>query len=201
MIRINLLGEGKVKGAGTARGMAAAPADRTIRLGMALAAILVPAVIIYVWQLDLAARSDRLTAQIKAALREKERLATFAKESEVLEKRRTSIERRIEAIELLKKNQSRPVLVLDRLSDCVQSTPGLWLQELNQKGRVFSLRGLVRGSPDGVADFIASLQQVGKFEEVALINIQEQNGRYAFAVSFAAPLAVEAESGRTGPAG
>ena len=103
------------------------------------------------------------------------------------------MERRIRAIERLRAIQSRPVRVLDLLSDCVQAVPGLRLRELSRKEGTFSLRGLVPGDSSRVSELVACLQRTGELDRVELLHFQEQKGHYAFALSFAE--AVPGESG------
>ena len=70
--------------------------------------------------------------------------------------------------------------------------PGLRLQELSRKDRAFSLRGLVSGKGSNrVSEFIARLQSTAEFHRVELIHFQEQNGHYAFALSFEGAVADE----------
>ena len=101
-----------------------------------------------------------------------------------MEQAARAMERRIRAIERLRALQSRPVRVLDLLSDCVQAVPGLRLRELSRKEGTFSLRGLVSGDSSRVSEFVARLQSTGELDRVELLHFQDQKGHYAFAVSF-----------------
>ena len=182
MLRINLAGD-----AGT--GLAGPPPrrlhwGRTLQRLLALGVILGAMGVVLAWRMEQAARSDRLEAGIQRARRQRQRQQDLAREIQGLEQRGRSMEGRIRAIERLRALQARPVQVLDLLSDCVQAVGGLRLQELSQKGRVFSVRGLVRGESGRVSDFIARLQRTGEFQRVELIHFQEQEGHYTFALSF-----------------
>ena len=116
--------------------------------------------------------------------RQRQQHRELARELQGLEQAGRSMEGRVRAIEQLRALQERPVRVLDVLSDCVEAVPGLRLQELSRKDGTFSLRGLVSGESSRVSEFIARLQHTGEFDRVELIHFQEQNGRYAFALSF-----------------
>ena len=139
---------------------------------------------IYFWMQTLEKQDEDLTRQITLARKEKVRQEGLLKENEVFEKRRKLLESRINVIEALKKNQSGPVRVLDALSDCVQRSEGVWLKDLTQKDNVITLNGTAMGSPDAVADFITSLMRVGNFKNVNLINLQEADNKYTFAITF-----------------
>jgi Tfp pilus assembly protein PilN len=182
MIRINLLGRSKVRAVKprAIRG----PSNQALQLFMAVFVVVISVGIVYFWQKILWQQDADLTRQISMARREKIRQEGLLKENQEFEKRRKLLETRIDVIESLKKNQSGPVQVLDRLADCVQRTDGLWLRELIQKDTVITISGLVMGSPDVIADFITNLEKVGKFRNVNLINVQEVETKYSFSITF-----------------
>jgi type IV pilus assembly protein PilN len=184
MIKINLLGRAKVKAAKTRVRAVRGPSNALISLIMAISVIVVALGIVFSWNQVVSLQDIDLTKQIARAKKEKLRQETLLKENEVFEKRRKLLEARIDVIESLKKNQSGPVRILDSLSDCVQRTEGLWLRELQQKESLFTVNGLVMGSPNVIADFITSLEQVGKFKNVNLINVQEAESKYTFSITF-----------------
>ncbi|HVN80340.1 MAG TPA: PilN domain-containing protein [Terriglobia bacterium] len=184
MIKINLLGRAKVKAAKTKVRAVRGPSNALISLIMAISVIVVALGIVFSWNQVVSQKDNDLTKQIARAKKEKLRQENLLKENEVFEKRRKLLEARIDVIEALKKNQSGPVRILDSLSDCVQRTEGLWLRELQQKESLFTVNGLVMGSPNVIADFISSLEQVGKFKNVNLINVQEAESKYTFSITF-----------------
>ena len=182
MIRINLLGKTKAK-VTKARRMRST-SNQTLSLIMAVSVILIAVGIVYFWLQALEKEDAELSRQIMLAKKEKVRQEGLLKENEVFEKRRRLLEARINVIEALKKNQSGPVQVLDVLSDCVQRSNGIWLRDLTQKENLITLNGTAMGSPDAVADFISNLIQVGNFKNVNLINLQEADSKYTFALTF-----------------
>ncbi len=182
MIRINLLGRTKVR-AVKARAVHG-PSHQVLQLIMAISVVVISIGIVYFWQKILWQQDSDLTRQISLARREKVRQEGLLKENQEFERRRKLLETRIEVIESLKRNQSGPVQVLDKLSDCVQRTDGLWLRELVQKDTVITINGFVKGSPDVIADFITNLEHVGKFRNVNLMNVQEVEAKYSFSITF-----------------
>ena len=184
MIKINLLGRAKVRAPKTKVRAVRGPSNALISLIMAISVMVVALGIVYSWNQVVSRQDIELTKQIARAKKEKLRQEALLKENEVFDKRRKLLESRIDVIESLKKNQSGPVRILDSLSDCVQRTEGLWLRELQQKESLFTVNGLVMGSPNVIADFITSLEQVGKFRNVNLINVQEAESKYTFSITF-----------------
>lgn len=184
MIKINLLGHAKVKSARPKVRVGRGPSNTLISLIMAICIIVAAVGIVFFWNQVVSQQDSELTKQIARARKEKLRQESLLKENDVFDKRRKLLEARIDVIESLKKNQSGPVRTLDLLSDCVQRTDGLWLRELLQKESLFTVSGLVMGSPNVIADFISNLEQVGKFKNVNLINVQEAESKYTFSITF-----------------
>jgi Tfp pilus assembly protein PilN len=182
MIRINLLGKAKVKAARPKTVRAAS--NQALQAIMAISVLVISIGIIYFWERILSQQDTDLSRQIAQARKEKIRQESLLKENETFEKRRKLLENRISVIESLKKNQSGPVQVLDILSDCVQRTDGLWLKDFVQKENVITLSGIAMGSPSVIADFLTNLEQLGKFKNVTLVNIQEVDAKYSFSITF-----------------
>ncbi len=182
MIRINLLGKAKVKAARTKA--VRSSSSQTLMAIMAASIVLISVGIVYFWEKALSQRDTELSTQIAQARKEKARQESLLKENEVFEKRRKLLETRIGVIEALKHNQSGPVQVLDVLSDCVQRTDGLWLRDFVQKDNLITVSGLAMGSPSVIADFLTNLENLGKFKNVTLMNIQEVETKYSFSITF-----------------
>ena len=180
MIRVNLAGDGGSSPARLGRADRGRTLQRLLTLGLTLGAVAV----ILNWRMEQAARSQGLQARIQQVSRQRQQQQELARELQGLEQQGRAMERRIRAIERLRELQAYPVRVLDLLSDCVQAVPGLRLQELSRKDGAFSLRGLVTGESARVSEFIARLQHTGEFDQVELIRFQEQDGHYAFTLSF-----------------
>jgi len=182
MININLLGRGKVK-AVRARKIRTA-SNQALQIVMAISVIVISVGVDYFWQRALVKQDEEVSRQIVLAKREKVRQEGLLKENEAFENRRKLLEARINVIESLKKNQSGPVRILDILSDCIQQSEGVWLKDLTQKDNMVTINGTAMGSPDNVADFMTNLVRVGNFRNVNLVNLQADNNRYTFSITF-----------------
>lgn len=191
MIRINLAGDAGAGLAGPPVRSGRVDRSRALQRLLALGVILGAAAVVLNWRMEQAARSRGLEARIQQVRRQRQQQQQLARELQELEQGGRSMERRIRAIERLRALQARPVRLLDLLSDCVQAVPGLRLQELSRKNGTFSLRGLVSGESSRVSEFIARLQRTGELDRVELLHFQEQNGHYAFALSFEEAIAEE----------
>ena len=182
MIRINLLGRGKVKAVKAKKIRTAS--NQAIQLIMAISVVVISVGIVFFWERALVKQEEEVSRQIVQAKKEKVRQEGLLKENEAFEKRRKLLETRINVIESLKKNQSGPVRVLDVLSDCIQQSEGVWLRELTQKDNMITINGTAVGSPDNIADFMTNLVRVGNFRNVNLVNLMEDNNHYTFSITF-----------------
>lgn len=102
------------------------------------------------------ARIEREAAQHKAAIAEG---ARFKKEKE-------DLERRVALIDLIARNQTRPIYLLDALADAVPRQ--VWLTSMEEKEKVLKVAGSAF-STTAVADFMANLRSSGKFKDVDLL--------------------------------
>lgn len=193
MIKINLLGKVKVRAAKPKKVRRGVP-TQILQLIMLICVLLLSLGSIFFWERALAQRDDNLTIEISRAKKEKARQESLLKENEVFEKRSKLLQTRLDAISDLKRNQAGPVRILDLLSDCVQKTEGLWLRDLTQKDNQVTITGSVMGTPNGIADFITNLEQIGKFKNINLLTAQEANNRYTFSITFEAQIVPKAES-------
>lgn len=182
MIRINLLGRGKVRAVKAKKIRSAS--NQAIQLIMAISVVVISVGIVFFWERALVKQEEEVSRQIVQAKKEKVRQEGLLKENEAFEKRRKLLETRINVIESLKKNQSGPVRVLDVLSDCIQQSEGVWLRELTQKDNTITINGTAVGSPDNIADFMTNLVRVGNFRNVNLVNLLEDNRHYTFSITF-----------------
>ena len=182
MIRINLLGRGKVKAVKAKKIRSAS--NQAIQLIMAISVVVISVGIVFFWERALVKQEEEVSRQIVQAKKEKVRQEGLLKENEAFEKRRKLLETRINVIEKKKKNQSGPVRVLDVLSDCIQQSEGVWLRELAQKDNTITVNGTAVGSPDNIADFMTNLVRVGNFKNVNLVNLMEDNHHYTFSITF-----------------
>lgn len=102
------------------------------------------------------ARMDVEIARHKAAIAEGQR---FKKEKE-------EMERRVALIDLIARNQARPIYLLDALADTVPQD--IWLNSMEEKEQVLKITGSAY-STTAVADFMSNLKNSGKFKDVDLV--------------------------------
>lgn len=107
----------------------------------------------------LTAELTRLEGEIakhKAAITEGNR---FKKEKE-------DLERRVALIDVISRNQSRPIYLMDALVDVIPQD--VWLTSLEEKEQVLKIVGAAFSST-AVADFMSNLKNSGKFRDVDLL--------------------------------
>jgi len=102
------------------------------------------------------ARLEAETARHKVAIAEGTR---FKKEKEELE-------RRVALIDVIARNQARPIYLLDALVNTVP--PDVWLTSVEEKEQVLKIAGSAF-STTAVADLMSNLKNSGKFRDVDLI--------------------------------
>lgn len=167
MIRINL------SGAARARGKRAAAAATEyagegpspvvfVLIGVVLLAILVGGP--FYWLTSQAKDLDQKTAV--AEKRFTELKATKARVDQQ-QKLADDIQRRIDVIAKLRKDQGGPVELLRTVGDTVNATDAVWLATMKDDGVNINLEG-VAFSPHAVANLMANLKRTGYFKSVEL---------------------------------
>ncbi len=175
MIKINLVREGRaVRGAGAAPVMAtavagaAAPGNLNNIIIIALVALAVVIAGGY-WFINDRTRARR---QEEVAVRkaEADKLEAIIKEVEEFQRRKDSLQNRIDLINQLKQNQKGPVHIMDQIS---RDLPDLvWLDRMSiAAGRIsVSGRGL---NPNAIANFVENVKNDPYFEEPQLGNVTQ----------------------------
>ncbi|HYO14963.1 MAG TPA: PilN domain-containing protein [Thermoanaerobaculia bacterium] len=204
MIRINLLSEGKraaVRKTKPAGGLKLEGQD--VGQWMLAAGIILGLAALggAWWLLDRQVEQKR--AEVAAAEREVEALASVIKEVEDYKEKKSELERKIGIINDLKANQRGPVRVMDHISRALPEL--LWLDRMRMTSSVIEIEGRAFNT-NAVANFIENLDKVPEFEEPTLKDTQEQaGGIYKFVINFTysfAPRAPEgAEQTASGDAG
>ena len=206
MIKINLVREGRaVRGAGAAPGAAAAavaaaggPSNLNTMLivaGLALGAVVGGGW----WVIEKNKLSDR-RGQVATKQVEAQRLESIIKEVEEYQKRKDSLQRRIDLINQLKQNQKGPVKIMDRVS---QDLPDLvWLDKMNMSGGLITISG--RGlNPNAIANFVENVKNDPLFEEPDLSSLNQASANppvYNFEMTFHFTYAPKGEAGAAGAA-
>jgi len=206
LIKINLVREGRaVRGAGAAPGAAAAavaaaggPSNLNTMLivaGLALGAVVGGGW----WVIEKNKLSDR-REQVATKQVEAQRLESIIKEVEEYQKRKDSLQRRIDLINQLKQNQKGPVKIMDRVS---QDLPDLvWLDKMNMSGGLITISG--RGlNPNAIANFVENVKNDPLFEEPDLSSLNQASANppvYNFEMTFHFTYAPKGEAGAAGAA-
>lgn len=175
MIKINLVREGRaVRGAGAAPSAAAAAVAGPSNLNnvFIISGAILGLIIGGGWWLlekrNLSERRDTVAAKTAEA----QRLDAIIKEVEEFQKRKDSLQKRIDLINTLKQNQRKPVRIMDRVS---QDLPDLvWLDKMSMSGGVITLAG--RGlNPNAIANFVENVKNDPLFEEPDLSDVTQQS--------------------------
>ena len=168
MIKINLVREGRaVRGAGAAPAAAAAAAagggkaNNLLILGLLVIGVVLAAGYWFIKNRELKEREETVAARQAEA----DKLEAIIKEVEQFQKRKESLQNRIDLINQLKQNQKGPVRIMDRIS---QDLPDLvWLDKMNVTGGRITLQG--RGlNPNAIANFVENVKKDPYFEEPEL---------------------------------
>jgi Tfp pilus assembly protein PilN len=146
MIKINLLDSVTERNNGTAlvveRRMAN-PASRLLLMSVAVAVLLLIVIVGDVVSTQMAkTEADRQLAEQQQIATE---LAAVTKEMKELDQKIQNIDTRIETIKRLRGSQAGPSAVLEGLRERIASSPGLYLEGIEQKGEQLTITG---SSPD-----------------------------------------------------
>ena len=140
---------------------------------------------------------------------EMQKLRSVLTQVQKFESRKAQLQQRVTLIEQLRRGQSSPVHVLDKISKSVPDR--LWLTDLKQTGAEFAISGLST-SMTGLSDFIANLEATKYFKRpVDIVDSQVQNDektgelvKFSIKATFVDPTApappVQQPSGRGGVA-
>jgi len=160
MIRINLAPPSAKRKAGFAL--------PDFNLGMALGGLFL-ALLLFLggWYWSLAAERKRLTTEIADNKREAERLKVVIAEGQRFRRDKEALERRVNAIDTVARQQTRPVYLMDSVVD--QLPKDLWLTRMEEKGTQLKFAGSTY-SATSLSDFMANLKASGKFKDVDIVD-------------------------------
>src|SRR5215470_7055788 len=129
MIKVNLAGsQKKTVAKAPTRSKPAGPSNAMPLLHLVI--IVGTAVAGYFWYSGLTSESAELSSRIGALQEEQTKLDVIIKQNQIYEARKIALEKRIQVIEDLKKNQLSPVVVLDALDEAIDRTRYVWLSNL-----------------------------------------------------------------------
>jgi type IV pilus assembly protein PilN len=189
VIKINLVREGRaVRGAGAAPAAAAAsaagPGASNLNNILIVALLLLGAVAaLGYWFVQKRALDERKESVEPRGAGAK-KLGAIIKEVEDYQKRKDSLQQRIDLINQLKQNQKGPVRIMDQIS---RDLPDLvWLDRMEITGGAITLQG--RGlNPNAIALFVENVKNDPYFEEPQLGTMAQISSApvvYSFDMSF-----------------
>ena len=204
MIKINLVREGRaVRGAGAAPGAAAAVAvggPSNLNTMLIVAGVAIGVVIGGGWWVIEKNKLSGKRSEVDTKTREAQRLESIIKEVEEYQRRKDSLQKRIDLINQLKQNQKGPVKIMDRVS---QDLPDLvWLDRMTMSGGLITIQG--RGlNPNAIANFVEAIKKDPLFEEPDLSAMNQVTVNppvYNFDMTFHFTYAPKGEAGAPGAA-
>lgn len=168
MIRINLLGVPKPKkGKRAAVAMGGGGGGGASIVVVALVVAIITAAGNYFWYYSLQKDAKDLQRQIQDADRESRRLSDIKAKYFELKKQKELLERRVNVIHELQKNQKGPSQLLALVGDTVNKTDAVWLDTLADDGAQLTLTGKAL-SVNAVANLMENLKQTGEFKSVEI---------------------------------
>jgi type IV pilus assembly protein PilN len=182
MIKINLLSEGKRPAAVRKKSAGAKLEGQDIGQWMLLVGIVVGLLALGgAWWLQNQ-KTQAKQAEVAAAQREVDELASVIKEVEDYKAKKAELERKIGIINDLKANQRGPVRVMDYVSRALPEL--LWLDTMTMNASSINIEGRAF-TTNAVANFIDNLDKVPEFDEPTLKSTDLQaGGIYKFVISF-----------------
>ena len=159
MIRINLLRE-------PARPKAAFASESRYLLFF-VGALILAALALGFWRWSLTSALAERQSRIQELEKESQRLQSLRAELKRFQDRKAELDRRLAAIEQLKKNQQGPVNLMNSLIASVPDEPRLWLSSLTQRGSAVTIEGNAFDVP-AIAGFIGRLGGRPPFSNVDL---------------------------------
>jgi len=174
MIRINLAPPSVKKGVGFA--------IPSFNLGMlfgGIAALIV--LVLGVWWWSLSAEIKRLNAEIAENKQQADRLKAVIAEGQRFQRDTQLLERRVNAIGLAARNQTRPVYLLDAVLDTLPKD--LWLTRMEEKGTQLKFAGSAY-SATALSDFMSNLKATGKFKDVDIVDAKQDLNKSPRLITF-----------------
>src|SRR5688500_2029072 len=143
MIKVNLSGSQKKTVANKAAKPVAVSSDRSSSALplLHLALVVGTAVGGYFWYSSLTTQSAELNNRMGVLQEDQKKLDVVIKQDQIYEARKVALEKRIQVIEDLRKNQLSPVVVLNALADAIDQTRYVWLSNLSQNNALITMAG------------------------------------------------------------
>ena len=163
MIRINLAPPSTKRGGGFGL--------PDFNLGMLFGgAALVLVLFLGVWWWSLSSEIKRLNTEIAENKKQAEQLKVVIAEGQRFKRDKEALERRVNAIDIVARQQTRPVYLLDAVVD--QLPKDLWLTRMEEKGTQLKFAGSTY-SATSLSDFMSNLKASGKFKDVDIVDARQ----------------------------
>jgi len=163
MIRINLAPPSTKRGGGFGL--------PDFNLGMLFGgAALVVVLFLGIWWWSLSSEIKRLNTEIAENKKQAEQLKVVIAEGQRFKRDKEALERRVNAIDIVARQQTRPVYLLDAVVD--QLPKDLWLTRMEEKGTQLKFAGSTY-SATSLSDFMSNLKASGKFKDVDIVDARQ----------------------------
>lgn len=174
MIRINLAPPSARKGVGFS--------IPTFNLGMLFGGLAVALLLLLGgWWWSLSSEIKRLNTEIAENKAQSEKLKLIIAEGQRFRRDKEMLERRVNAIELVARNQTRPVYLLDAVLDTLPKD--LWLTRMEEKGTQLRFAGSTY-SATSLSDFMSNLKASGKFKDVDIVDAKQDLAKSPRLITF-----------------
>jgi len=122
------------------------------------------------WWWSVSAEIRRLNNEIAENKKQAEQLKVVIAESQRFQRDKEALERRVNAIEVVARQATRPVYLLDAVAD--QLPKDLWLNRMEEKGTQLKFAGTTY-SATSLSDFMSNLKASGKFRDVDIVDAKQ----------------------------
>jgi Tfp pilus assembly protein PilN len=122
------------------------------------------------WWWSLSSEIKRLNTEIAENKKQEEQLKVVIAEGERYRRDKEALERRVNAIDLVARQQARPVYLMDALLD--QLPKDLWLTRMEEKATQLKFAGNTYSSTS-LSDFMSNLKASGKFKDVDIVDAKQ----------------------------
>ncbi len=102
--------------------------------------------------------------------KEMKRLEELIGDINTIQEKKTSLKKKLDVIELLRKGKTGPVRILDELSTVIPKK--VWLESLNQSGNTLNMNGMATDNKE-IAIFMKNLEASPFFSDIKLVNITQ----------------------------
>jgi len=114
----------------------------------------------------LSAEIRRLNTEIAENKKQADQLKVVIAEGQRFRRDKEALERRVNAIDVVARQATRPVYLLDAVAD--QLPKDLWLTRMEEKGTQLKFAGSTY-SATSLSDFMSNLKASGKFRDVDIV--------------------------------